>query len=253
MTRPSPRARVARASSVPHPWISATDEMIGYVKENLVGVGSVLGAPAADVSRAIRSAVAAINRVHKVPGLARPVPIVSDAAMVEGGKYRWDKETGRPVDMRLNPRGDHQELTTVLEIAHLLDHQSIGLVGEFASKTHPRMADWRKAIDSTRALQKLEDLRAARSIPFKFSDGVVRQVHIEARAGYLLEPPELFSRSYGQFIAGASESARLGSQIDGFRRPENPSSVVPYFWDEDDFGDVSKAFESLIIELGWKK
>ena len=63
----------------------------------------------------------------------------------------------------------------------------------------------------------------------------------------------MFSRSYAQFIAESSDRARLIQQIHGFRRPENPSSVVPYYWDDDDFGAVSKAFESLIIELGWKE
>jgi hypothetical protein len=227
--------------------------MIGSVNENLVSVGNVLGSPGAGISRPVRAAVSAIDRVHKVPELARSVPVVSDAALVEAGKYRWEKETGHPLDIRLNPGSGHPALTAVLEIGHLLDHQAIGVAGEFASESHPHLAGWRKVIDSTRAVQKLEDLRAAGSIPFAFSNGSVRQVNVERIAGYLLEPPELFSRSYAQFIAGASDSARLASQIRGFRRLENPGSVVPQFWDEDDFEDVSEAFESLIIELGWKK
>jgi hypothetical protein len=226
--------------------------MIGSVNEKLVGVGRVLGVPTADISRPVRTAVSAIDRVHNVPELAHPVPVVSDAAMVEAGKYRWDKATGRPVDIRLNPQSDHLELTTVLEIGHLLDHQAIGLAGEFASESHPFLAEWRKAIDSTRAVQKLEDLRAAGSIPLKFPDGIVRQFPVGRKASDLLELPELFSRSYAQCIAESSDSSRLVQQIHGFRRPENPSSVVPYYWADDDFGDVSKAFESLIIKLGWK-
>ena len=74
--------------------------MIGSVNDNLVGVGSVLGAPAADISRPLRAAVSAINRVHKVPELEHPVPVVSDTGMLAGGKYRWDKETGQPMDIR---------------------------------------------------------------------------------------------------------------------------------------------------------
>ena len=223
------------------------------MNRRLVSVGSVLGSPSAGISRPVRSAISAINRVHKVPALAHAVPIVSDAAMVEGGKYRWDRETGRPIDIRLNPRGDHPELTTVLEIGHLLDHQAIGITGEFASKSHSRLTIWRKAIDSTRAVQKLEDLRSAGSIPFRFPDGIIRQARVRERADDLLHPWELFSRSYVQFISEASGSAKLASQIQGFRNPENPSSVVPQFWDAYDFGDVSETFKSLIIELGWKK
>jgi hypothetical protein len=216
-------------------------------------VRSVLRSPVAEISRPVDAVVSAVDRVHKVPELAAAVPVVSDAAMVEGGKYRWDKETGRPMDIRLNPRGDHLELTTVMEIGHLLDHQAIGIPGKFASETHPRLAGWRKAIDSTRAVQKLEDLRDAGSIPYKFSDGIVRQARVREIANNLLDPWELFSRSYAQFISETSGSAKLASQIQGFRNPENPSSVVPQFWDEDDFGDVTRAFKSLIIELGWKK
>ena len=227
--------------------------MIGSVNRNLVSVGSVLGSPSTDIARPVHAAVSAIDRVHKVPELAHRVPVVSDSAMAAGGKYRWDKETGRPMDIRLNPRNDHVELTTVLEIGHLLDHQAIGTAGEFASVSHPRLAEWRRTIDSTRAVQRLEDLRAARSIPFRFSNGIVRQVHVERIAGDLLELPELFSRSYAQFISEVSGNAKLASQIHGFRHHENPSSVVPYYWDGDDFGGISKALESLIIELGWKK
>jgi hypothetical protein len=233
-------------------WIVSVNEMIGSVNE-ILGVGSVLGTPAAGISRAVHAAVSALDRVHRVPQLARPVPVVSDAEMVEAGKYRWDRETGRPLDIRLNPGSDHPELTAVLEIGHLLDHQAIGVAGEFASLSHPRLARWRKAIDSTRAVWKLEELREAGSIPFRFSDGMVRQVRVRHAASELLHPWELFSRSYAQFISGASGSAKLASQIHGFRTQENPSSVVPRFWDEDDFGDVLEAVESLIVELAWKR
>ena len=234
-------------------WVIAIDEMIGSVNENLVWVGSVLATPSADVSRPVRSAVAAVNRVHGVPDLANPVPVVSDAAMVEGGKYRWAKETGRPMDIRLNPRSDHPELTTVLEIGHLLDHQAIGMPGVFASVAHPRLAEWRKAIDLTRAVQKLEDLRDAESIPFRYPDGVIRPFRVREKAEELLKPWELFSRSYAQFIAEASDSAKLSSQIQGFMASANPSSVMPRYWDEDDFREVSASLNRLIMELGWKK
>jgi hypothetical protein len=42
-------------------------------------------------------------------------------------------------------------------------------------------------------------------------------------------------------------------QIHGFQRVENPSSVVPYYWDAGDFTPIAASFGRLIIELGWKK
>lgn len=220
---------------------------------NLVSVGTVLDIRDRYVATRVRAAESAIGRVHEVPEMPQKVAVVSDAAMWEGGKYRWDNETGKPVDIRLNPESDHLELTALLEIGHLLDHQAIGVAGEFASISHARLAGWRSAIDSTAAVQKLEDLRSAGAIPYRFADGAVRQVKVERIAGYLLEPAELFSRSYAQFITQESGSSVIGAQIERFRRPENPSSIVPYCWGREDFRNVAKALESLIIELGWKK
>ena len=109
------------------------------------------------------------------------------------------------------------------------------------------------AVESSRSFQKLEDLQAAGTIPYQFTDGATRQVEVGRIAGYLLEPPELFSRSYCQFIARESRDPILQAQLHGFRRPENPSSVVPYYWDDDDFAAVAASLESLIIELRWKR
>ena len=71
-------------------WVIATDEMIGSVNRNLVNVGSVLRLSGAGISRHVHPAVSAIDRVHRIPDLARRVPVVSDSAMPAGGKYRWD-------------------------------------------------------------------------------------------------------------------------------------------------------------------
>ena len=136
----------------------------GSVAE-MVDIGRILGKPPAGISRAVTSATSAIDRVHRVPELVHRTPVVSDSAMLEGGKYRWEQATGAPLDIRINPKGDHLELTTVLEIGHLLDHQAIGKIGEFASIAHPNLNELRRAIDSTGSVQKLEDLRAAGSIP----------------------------------------------------------------------------------------
>jgi hypothetical protein len=223
------------------------------VNEKLLTIGDWFGPVGAGVAKAVRLTLSAVGRVHRMPRLRQPVPVVSDSRMREGGKYRWDRATGAPIDIRLNPRSDHRELTFALEIGHLLDHQATGTPGEFASVAHPRLAGWRKAVESSRSFQKLEDLQAAGTIPYQFGDGVTRQVQVGRIAGYLLEPPELFSRSYAQFIAAESRSAILRAQLHGFRRPENPSSVVPYYWDDDEFAALATSLQRLIIEVGWKR
>ena len=223
------------------------------MSEELLTVGDWFGAVNSAIAKPARLTLRAVGQVHRVPRLPQPVPIIGDSRMREGGKYRWDRTTGAPLDIRLNPKSDHLELTFALEIGHLLDHQAFGTPGEFASIAHPRLAGWRKAVESSRSSQKLEYLQAAGTIPYRFADGVIRQVEVGRIAGYLLELPELFSRSYSQFIAGQSRNATLLAQLHGFRRPENPSSVVPYYWDDDDFAPVAASLQRLIIEVGWSR
>jgi len=223
------------------------------VNEKLLTIADWFGPVGASVAKAVSLTLRAVGRVHRVPRLRQPVPIVCDSRMREGGKYRWDRATGAPLDIRLNPKSDHLELTFALEIGHLLDHQAAGTPGEFASVAHPRLAGWRKAVESSRSFQKLEDLQAAGTIPYRFADGATRQVQVGRIAGYLLEPPELFSRSYSQFITTESRDPILQAQFHGFRRPENPSSVVPYYWDDDDFAAIAASLQRFIIEVGWNR
>jgi hypothetical protein len=223
------------------------------VQRRLATIAEILGPPPQDLAPPVRAAIEAIHRVHLVPMIEPRVPIVRDKLIFEGGMYRWTKATGLPLDIRLNPGNDHLDLTVVLEIGHFLDHQAVGTPGEFASIAHAHLADWRRAVDSSRSIEKLEDFQAAGTIPYRFTDGNIRHVDVSRIAGSLLQPPELFSRSYAQFIVQQSENDAMIAQLHGFTRDENPSSVVPYYWPDDDFDPIAAALRRLIINLGWSK
>jgi hypothetical protein len=147
--------------------------------------------------------------------LAAKVPIIANAKMTEGGKFRWDGDAPNPLWIEINPRGDHKELASVLEIGHLLDFQAIGAAGEFASKEDPLLSAGRKAVDNTGAVRRLEDLSSAGSIPFVMPDGRRIEAQVGDKAAYLLDPAELFSRTYAQFIAEESGERRLIEQVFG--------------------------------------
>ena len=102
---------------------------INLVIEELLTIGDWFGAVGASVAKSVHVTLHAVGRVHRVPRLPQPVRIVSDSRMREGGKYRWNPTTGAPLDIRLNPKSDHLELTFALEIGHLLDHQALAARG----------------------------------------------------------------------------------------------------------------------------
>jgi hypothetical protein len=233
-----------------HVWTPVVGE--GSSESDTLTVSGMEFSADRDIQPAVRSAFSAIQSVHELPRI-KPVEIVSDPRMGVGGAYRWNKETGLPVDIRLNPKGDHVELTALLEIGHWLDHQGIGIPGQFSSRSHPLLADWRRAVDTTKLTSRLEDMAQARSLPWRFPDGRVRNVDIRDRVAELLEPEELFSRSYAQYVAGKSGNSTIRRQIAEFSNPSRSVSIVPSYWEQDDFGVVTEAIESVIFRLGWRK
>jgi hypothetical protein len=223
------------------------------VRDNLVNVEAVLDVHDAEIFNPAQHACALIGQVHKLPASAPRISVLLDSGMREGGKYRWYESSGELVDIRMNPRSDHIELTTVLEIGHYLDHQVIGNRGEFASVAHPRLADWRKAVESSRAYEQLLDMRTAGSIPVEIEPGRVLQYRIRNKADVLLQLPEMFSRSYAQYVAIRTGDRKLRHQLGRFSSPKYELAVVPEYWAEHDFGLISDALERLILELGWRR
>ncbi|MBI5084515.1 MAG: hypothetical protein HZB13_07955 [Acidobacteria bacterium] len=205
-----------------------------------------------DIQAAFEAAMAAIRRVHRMPAL-EPVPVLSDPVMAVGGKYRWDLETGRPVDIRLNPSSDHLELTALLEIGHWLDHQAVGVAGSFASVTHPRLKEWREAVLNSRTVERLNDIRDAGALPWRLPDGRRLSIATRASADELIRFEEMFSRSYAQFVSQESGCRVLKGQIRLFSDPASPWSIVPQYWPEEEFEEIALLFRRVIVEAGWSK
>ncbi len=67
---------------------------------------------------------------------------------------------------------------------------------------------------------------------------------------YLLRPRELFARSYAQYIAKVSRDSKLGRELDSVRRNSPP--WYPEQWDDSDFEEVGREFDSLMETLGWR-
>jgi len=222
----------------------------GAHDEDLIA-GSRIVVPAG-IRPAVSHAFAAIQRVHQVPSMS-PITFTSDDTMEQHGKFIWDLASGRPVEIRIRPTSDHRELTALLEIGHWLDHQAIGTMGEFSSTSHPILAAWRAAVGNSAAIQKLENFLDAGTVPYGDASGRTRQMPVGRFVQYLLNPAELFSRSYAQWIASESQDELMLRQIAAVTGSNEPIGILPRYWDTGDFETVSRELDSVIIKVGWKR
>jgi hypothetical protein len=173
--------------------------------------------------------------------------------MEQHGKFIWDLATGRPVEIRIRPTSDRRQLTALLEIGHWLDHQAIGTMGEFASISHPILVAWRATVGDSAAVQKLENFRDAGTVPYRDASGRTRQMPVGRFVEYLLNPAELFSRSYAQWIASESQDELMLRQIAAVTGSNEPVGILPRYWDTGDFETISRELDSVIIKVGWKR
>jgi hypothetical protein len=204
-----------------------------------------------DIRPSIVHAGKAIARVHEWPDVP-PIEFLSEASMAEHGKFIWNPSTGQAQEIRIRPAGDHAELTATLELGHWLDYQALGKPGDFASRSDPILAQWRRAVEGSETVTRLENFKAAGTVPYRDSFGRTQHMRISAYVTYLLEPEELFSRSYAQWIAKESNDSRILSQITAATESSHPAGIIPRYWGPSDFGPISGALESVTIKAGWK-
>lgn len=67
---------------------------------------------------------------------------------------------------------------------------------------------------------------------------------------YLLQPRELFARSYEEYIALGTKNKRLTEEL---RNSIYSSVFVPRYWIQEDFSQIAEAFDELFEDLGWKR
>ena len=139
----------------------------------------------------------------------------------------------------MRPSAPHPELNLVHEIGHLLDHQSIGRPGVFASPEDDLFAQWRKAVEHTEATATLRRIERASRNP-----SVINY------ARYQLQTVEQWARSYAQFIAIRSGETRLIDELRQ-RQRDATASGVPVQWTHDDSRPVAVSIAYLFRALEW--
>lgn len=170
----------------------------------------------------VRAAIDAIDSVHSLPLLYRPVLFHESATENPKGEYKISSKGDKIIEV--SSKGDHTALTFAHEFGHYLDDNYV---------------------NSGKVMESIMD-----SVVYK---------RLERRRGqemgypdYLLADKETFARAYAQYIA-----LRSGHQ---FMKQHIERTVTNEFgakgdsqWDEDGFTPIAEAFDSMFSEMGLLK
>jgi len=218
-------------------------------------VSQALQVRAGRMSAAAKHAIAIIDQVHQDGDLPL-IPVGSSTSKRYEGVYRRDATTRAPKDIRLSLNASRPELTTVHEIGHFLDNAGLGNPQDLASFADPVLDPWRAAVMNSRAYADLIRLHQAAAIVVMHpTRGQIRIPLPRQVLTYLLNPAELFARSYAQYIATKSGDPTLLHQLAAERIWWYPMAGVvpiPIQWDPADFAPIEAALEAVIRGLGWK-
>jgi SPP1 gp7 family putative phage head morphogenesis protein len=199
----------------------------------------------------------AIDKVHgdgdlpKIPLMRRRFVAKEEKGAL--GVYLSTHPGGKPIGVFVNTSTREIELTAAHEIGHFLDQQGIGTRGVFSSGSDNLLSDWRNAVERSRAIQFLLEMREQQFIPAILNGERVLVQAPMRLLNYMLDPSEVWARSYAQYITNASGDKFLKTQLDKTRQRTPGRLYLPHHWDDEDFRGIGSEIESLMKRLGWKK
>jgi hypothetical protein len=203
-------------------------------------LSKILVAPPTPFGKRLRSALYLIDTIHSVGDRRIPrIAIVETNDRRALGNLVYHPGTGEPLCLEISRRNEQAELSLLHEIGHFLEFAAIpgANFGHRDWNSDPFLG---RMLDAANASACVSHLRTA-------VQGMTDPLQIRA-FGYYLDPKEIWSRAYAQFIAARSQDPVLMGFLDRRRSPNIPD---PIQWKDSDFGPMTAAIESVFAELGW--
>lgn len=199
------------------------------------------------IEKEVNSALNAVDSVHNIEGL--PDLEIRTGAGSALGVYQYkENRSGSivvPVKIGINPAGDHKELTTVHEVGHFIDQQSLGISGKFSSEDEN--SDAGKIVSALRDTESYKNLGV---LEYTMPDGTTKSDSMSIKSiRYYRNPTEVFARAYAQYITKRSGNEAMSKQLDKIRS----TSYKRTQWTDEEFEPVSKQFDAMFDKKGWKK
>jgi hypothetical protein len=217
-------------------------------------IGRALDIPAGIAYDSLREVVAAIDRVHG-DGDLPSIPVRFVTGMAGRGRFRFDEVSG-PISITLRTDQSHAGLTLVHEVGHLIDLAAFGEGRRFGSTDHTLLAGWRRAVAERRAHRTLNAMVRARASELSLADGTRQVVILEedelVAVRRSLRMEELWACSYAQFVTTESGLSTLVKSLETLRTRPIAKVYYPRQWDDDDFGPIETATDTLMVRLEWR-
>ena len=177
------------------------------------------------VAKKVQQAIEAAGKLHGVTTLSkgRIEGIHSGSTL---GQYHYKK----PVKIDINVDGPWPRLTALHELGHMIADQGLHVQWRIVKGVIPdELQQWYKAVTESRAYQKL--LESANNPHYQ----------------YLLNPSELWARSYAQYIAVEWGSAEVLAELNILNRVSETGRQ----WEKEEFEPIRKTITELFRMRGW--
>jgi SPP1 gp7 family putative phage head morphogenesis protein len=232
--RPAPRPTSRPVPSTPPPIVAKAIE-----GPSGTPVSAALELQATPIRARLERVLVEIDRLHGDGALPKiPVVNLTTGKKTTHGHFARFK-SGKAAEIAVRATGHHAELTFAHEIGHFLDGYGIG-PGNYASNMlHVRVRDWHAAVMRSDAFKHLQAL---------LKDPIADGKHLN----YLLEPTEVFARSYAQWVAVRSGNTAMLAQL-AEMRIRGTGVYYSRQWDDADFEPIAVEFDRLFRSLGWIK
>jgi hypothetical protein len=191
----------------------------------------------ARVRDAVQRSLTAIERVHRFPPIAQPIPILLDAELPVAGRY-----IAEPDNERVLIRSESLGLTTTIlhEIGHVFDRYATGGGALLTDDLPTTLEPWWRAVSSSNAYERVRQTMLEHP-----------RVMFKVQASYLLRPSELFARCYAQYLTAKSEDVLLADDLTVYPGMESAAVILPWRWTDADFADIFDALDRFMEAEGW--
>lgn len=199
-----------------------------------------------------------IDEVHASPEGMPAIPIQQTGGTKTLGSYRYTRGGGEAMDLSVSSAKSTQASVFTHEFGHYFDHQDFGKARVFSSEEAARgvegavLEEWWKAVSDSEAIKTLQGLRPRKdnpvlSLTHVMEDGRVIDLRVDHDyVRYLLDPREVFARSYAQWIATETGDAGLLKEI----LEDETFGPYPGQWSTEDFAPIAKAFRKVFKAAG---
>ena len=223
-------------------------KIVSEIKAGSIPVSNALdisGIKNKEIKSETELALRAIDKVHG-DGNLPTIPISQAGAGRNYGTFFASGNT--PIKISISPKGDHKALTTIHEIGHLIDHSGMGKGLRWSSELLGGVEN-NIIVKTARESSWYKGVWSRTKIPINNPAGDAVSYTINKKyVRYLMSSKEVYARAYAQYVAEKSGDSILLSQLKKLQDMPFPTQ-----WSTEDFKPISKQFDKLFTDRGWKK